>query len=193
MDSKRDWFWKMLLEVTLIGVAVFLGMAADQWRTDRQHRAQAQDALARFRTEITANKAAVADTRDYHLRIREEIGNYFSAAPDARKTVTMNVNRGIAPANFEHTAWDLALATQALADIEPGLAFEIARLYGAQEVYNVLTTGLTNAMYTRPPSENMDGLLRSMQVWLADIVRIDAALLTGYDRVLPMIDAATSH
>lgn len=48
--------------------------------------------------------------------------------------------QGLKPVTFEHTAWDLAIATQSLADIEQPLAFEIARVYGAQQVYTGLTT-----------------------------------------------------
>lgn len=33
-------------------------MAADQWRSDRQHREQARDALQRFKVEVETNQAA---------------------------------------------------------------------------------------------------------------------------------------
>jgi hypothetical protein len=189
-DPKRDWLWKMLLEVALIGVAVFLGMAADQWRTDRQHQQQARDALVRFRTEIATNKTAVASVKDYHTRIRQEAAAYLDAAPKSRDRVTLKIDRGIGPVHFEHTAWDLALATQALVDIDSSLAFELARLYEQQRVYDGLTLGLTQAMYHRPPSENFDAFLHSVRVWLDDIVSLDPQLLASYDRVLPMIDLA---
>ena len=189
-ESRRGWLWKMLLEVVLIGIAVFAGMAADQWRTDRQHREQARDALQRLKTELTTNRAAVAAIKDYHARIQREIGAYLEAAPAQRNRVALNIDRGMAPVNFQHTAWDLALATQALADIDTQLAFDIASVYEQQQVYRGLTQSLMHAMYLRPPSENFDGFLHSVKIWLDDIVRIDPGLLAVYDRVLPMIDAA---
>jgi hypothetical protein len=189
-SPRGGWLWKMLLEVMLIGVAVFLGMAADQWRTDRQHREQARAALVRLKTEIESNKAAVAATIDYHVRIRKEVTTYLDTDAAVRKRATLNINRGIWPVNFEHAAWDLALATQALADVDSALAFEIARVYGAQDVYVGLTTGLGQAMYLRPPSENFDGFLHSVRIWLDDIVTVDPGLMAAYDRVLPLIDAA---
>lgn len=183
----------MLLEVALIGVAVFLGMSAEQWRTDQQHREQARAALARFRTEFESNKKAVAGSQDYHARIHREIRAYLAADIERRKTLQLNINRGISPVNFEHTAWDLALATQALADIDSSLAFEIARVYAAQQSYTGLTTGLTNAMYLRPPTENTEGFLHSVGIWLGDVVSMDPALIAEYERVIPLIDAALSH
>jgi hypothetical protein len=193
MESRRGWLWKMLLEVVLIGVAVFLGMAVEQWRTDQQHREQARMALVRFKTELETNKAAVAAAKDYHTRIRGEVIAYLDRDPKLRSRTQLNITNGIWPVNFEHTAWDLALATQALADIDSTLAFEIARVYGHQQVYLGLTSGLTQAMYLRPPTENPDGFLHSVRVWLDDIVGMDPGLLAAYDRVLPMIDQALRH
>jgi len=178
----------MLLEVVLIGVAVFVGMAAEQWRTDQQHREQARLALVRFRTELATNKAAVQRTQEYHARLRREVKGYLDAK--TRSRTSLNIDRGLSPVAFEHTAWDLALATQALADVDSSLAFELARLYGEQQIITGLTTGLTNAMYLRPPSENLDGFLHSVSIWLDDIVSRNPALLAEYDRVLPLIDAA---
>jgi hypothetical protein len=189
-ESQRGWLWKMVLEVVLIGFAVFLGMAADQWRTNEQHHEQARASLVRFKAELEANKAAVAATRDYHERLRKELTAYLGVDPKRRSRDMLNVDRGIWSVNFEHTAWDLALATQALADIEPPLAFEIARVYAAQQLYTGLTSGLTQAMYLRPPSEDFDGFLHSVKIWLDDIVTIDPGLLESYDRVLPLIDRA---
>lgn len=193
MESKRSWFWKMLLEVVLIGLAVFIGIAADQWREDRQRGLDARATLVRLKTEMQNNQRAVAASKDYHVRIQGEIRRYLNVDAKQRKTVELKIDRGIWPVNFEHRAWDLALATQSLADIDQALAIEMSRVYDAQLSYTGLTTGLTNAMYLRPPTENADGFLHSVHVWLGDIVSMDPALLKEYDRVLPLIDAALSH
>jgi len=186
-EKRREWLWKMLLEVVLIGFAVFLGMAADQWRTDRQHRDQAHDALQRFKTEIEANRAAVMKNQDYRARIRKDITAYLN--PKLRPTVDLQME-GIKPVNFEHTAWDLALVTQSLADIDSSLAFELARVYGQQQIYTSLTGGLMQAMYLRPPSENLTAFLHSVKIYLDDIVEFDPGLVKMYDEVVPLIDRA---
>jgi hypothetical protein len=186
-SPQRALVLKGLLEVIFIGFGVFLGMAADQWRTDRQHRDQAHDALQRFKTEIQSNRAAVAKDQAYRARIRKEITAYLD--PKLRTTVDLQM-QGIKPVNFEHTAWDLALVTQALADIDSPLAFELARVYGQQQVYTDLTGGLVQAMYLRPPSENLSSFLHSVKIYLDDIVEFDPGLVTMYDGVLPLIDRA---
>ena len=186
-SPQRALVWKGLLEVIFIGFGVFLGMAADQWRTDRQHRDQAHDALRRFKTEIEANRAAVMKNQDYRARIRKDITAYLD--PKLRPTVNLQME-GTKPVNFEHTAWDLALATQSLADIDSTLAFELARVYGQQQIYTSLTGGLMQAMYLRPPSENLTAFLHSVKIYLDDIVEFDPGLVKMYDEVLPLIDRA---
>ena len=186
-DPRRAIVWKALLEVVLISAGVFIGLAAEQWRSDRQHRDQAHQALQRFKIEIEANRAAVTKNQDYRARIRKDITAYLN--PKLRPTVDLQME-GIKPVNFEHTAWDLALVTQSLADIDSALAFELARVYGQQQVYTSLTGGLMQAMYLRPPSENLTAFLHSVKIYLDDIVEFDPGLVKMYDGVLPLIDRA---
>jgi len=187
MSESRATITKALLEVALVAIGVFLGMAADQWRSDRQHRAQARDALQRFRVEVQANQAAVDKVQDLHANLRTAIAGYLD--PKTREKTNLQMN-GFQPVVFEHTAWDLALATQSLADLDPTLAFELARVYGLQETYAGHTGGLGQAMYMRPPSEDMVKFLHSVKIWLDDIVYYEPALAENYTKLLPMIDRA---
>jgi hypothetical protein len=70
------------------------------------------------------------------------------------------------------------LATQALACIDPDLIFSLSRIYETQQVYVELTHGMTQAMYLRPPGENIDAFIRSLHVYYGDVVRMDPPLLT---------------
>lgn len=186
-DPRRALVWKGLFEIVLISVGVFLAMAADQWRTDRQHRDQARAALQRLKVEIETNQVAVDKVKDYHVKMRKTIIAYLD--PKTRATTDLQME-GILPAIFEHTAWDLAITTQSLADIDPQLAYELARLYGLQQTYAGLTGGLTQSMYLRPPSEDLPKFLHSVRIWLDDIVIHEPALADGYKQILPLIDRA---
>ena len=63
----------VLLEVLLISAGVFLGLAGEQYRETARHREIAQEALQRFRTEIIANRQAVAAVKDYHVQLRTQL------------------------------------------------------------------------------------------------------------------------
>ena len=46
---------------------LLLGLAGDQRREDAQHRQQAETSLRGFQSELTTNRKAVGDVRDYHV------------------------------------------------------------------------------------------------------------------------------
>lgn len=94
--------------------------------------------------------------------------------------------RGLQPAFFEHTAWDLALATESLAHIDPQVAFGLSRIYGLQQTYAELTRGIMQAVYLRPLTENFEALM----AYYGDLVLWEPQLLLMYDELVPQIDRA---
>jgi hypothetical protein len=186
-EGRRGMFARAIIEMFMVAIGVFLGLAAEQWRSDRQHREQAHASLQRFKTEIEANKAAVEAVADYHAKAREAIRLYLD--PKTRDTSRVQLT-GIQPVNYQHTAWDLAIATQSLADLDPHIAYELARIYGHQSLVIGLTTGLTQAMYLRPPTEQIIPFLHSVRVYYDDLVIHEPALLKMYAQVLPQIEEA---
>ena len=145
------------LEVLLISAGVFLGLMGEQWRERAQHRELAEASLQRFRTEISTNRKAVDRVKDYHVSMKKRIDAYLAADAKTRPTIVVRL-QGVQPVFFERTAWDLALATQSLAYIDPQLAFALSRIYGTQRTYSDLTGGMMQAMYLRPPTSDLDGL-----------------------------------
>ena len=152
---------RILIEVVLISTGVFLGLAGEQWRESAHHHELARESLRRFRSEVATNRTAVASVKDYHVEMRKRIETYLEADTTARQSLTVKM-RGVRPVTFEHTAWDLAIATQSLTYIDRGLAFDLSRIYSAQEDQSVLSRAVLQAMYLRPPSENVDAFFRAM-------------------------------
>lgn len=183
---------KLALEVVLITVGVFLALMVDQWREGAAHREAAQTALHRFRTEIATNRDAIAAVKDYHVQLKAQAEAYLAADAAGRKTTTVNL-RGVRIVMFERTAWDLAIATQALTYMNPDLAFALSRTYGAQDMYTTLTNGFTQAMYLRPPGENLEAFLRTLGVYYGDLVVMEPKLLAMYEEILPAIDRALGN
>jgi hypothetical protein len=186
---RRRGFAKILLEIALIGTGVFLGLAGEQWRESAQHRELARESLRRFRSEIATNRTAVGNVKDYHVEMRQRIGNFLKANATERKSLNVRM-RGIQPVTFEHTAWDLAIATQSLNYIDRGLAFDLSRVYSAQDDYGVLSRSVLQAMYLRPPAEDLDGFFRVVALYYDDIVLHEPKVMQMYDDLLPKIDKA---
>jgi len=180
---------KIALEVVLIGTGVFLGLAGEQWRESARHRELAEASLRRFRSEILTNRKAVAGVTDYHVTTKKGLDTYLAADRKRRRSDDVHVN-GLQPVFFEHSAWDVSLATQSLAYIDTDLAFAISRIYTVQQSYADLTRGILQAVYVRPLDENLAVFFSAAAMYYADIVRIEPQLLRMYDELLPQIDRA---
>ena len=177
---------KIALEVVLISTGVFLGLAGEQWRENAQHRELAEQTLKRFQTEIAANRKAVAGVTDYHAAKRKELHAYFDA--DAKQRQSMSIGlRGVQVAFVEHTAWDVAVASAALAYLDADLAFAISHVYITQDNLTQLTRGFLQSMYINPPTTNTTAFLGAVTVYYDDVVLIEPQLLKMYDELLPRI------
>ena len=187
--SQRFRIPKLLLEVILISSGVFLGLAGEQWRENSHKRELAETALQGLRRELDANRKAIASKKDYHLAKKKELDAYLQTNSRERSKAPVHL-QGIQPVQFEHAAWDLALATGSLANIDQELAYSLAHAYNSQKFYEELTQGLTQAMYVHPPTspENVDGFFGALDVYYSDLVDMEPGLLTMYDGLIPRID-----
>jgi hypothetical protein len=174
-------------EVILIALGVFLGLAGEQWRDRAERNERAAETLRRIRAELAANRDEVNRVVDYHATSHRQLKDFLAATAAKRRESPFRLE-GIQPAQFETTAWQLAQATQALVDFDPGLSFALARVYGVQARYQGLTEGITDAMYLRPPSEDTLPFLHSLTLYYSDITELEPALARLYDEVLPQID-----
>lgn len=117
----------MAIEVALIGLGVFLGLAGEQWRQNRQYHADALESLQRFRAEIVANRTELSTKLAYHAPLQKGVAAFLAADAKGRDAISLKFS-GLQPPSFERTAWDLAIATQSLTHIDPDVAFERSRV-----------------------------------------------------------------
>jgi hypothetical protein len=180
---------RVFLEVALIAAGVFLGLLADQWREREQHRDAARASLRRFRTEIAANREAVAAVRGYHVTTLASVRSYLGQDNKTRNVADVK-HAGLQWVTFEHTAWDLAIATQSLSYLDGDVAYSLSRIYGVQQAYTELTRGMTQAMYLLPRQDNFDAFAEAAEAFFGDVTYMEPRLLAMYDEVLPRLDRA---
>jgi hypothetical protein len=180
---------RIVLEIGLIAAGVFLGLAGDQWRERRAHQEQAKATLQRFRAEVVANRAAVAAVREYRVATLANLRAYLNKPHTERNTADVQL-RGLRIIHFEQGAWDLALATQSLSYIDPGIAADVSRIYNRQARIGELNRGIVQAMYVLPSRENFDGLASAAETYFSDLIEWEPELVAMYDAILPRIDRA---
>jgi hypothetical protein len=190
-------FFNLLFEVALIAVGVFLALWANNWHEDREHRAQAKAALRNFAAEMEANRQATQRNRAYHETFARELREFLASKEPANEDrLNKSVHfEGMRPVIFEHTAWDLALATQALSYLDPDLAFDISKVYTGQNAFQKLEDSFLAAAFTPASlsSDNVKGMATAMELYLIDVNQQEPAILQLYDKVIPEVNSALSH
>jgi len=190
-------FFNLLFEVVLIAVGVFLALWANNWHVDREHRAQAKAALRNFVGEMEANRQATQRNRTYHETFARELREFLASKEPANEDrLNKSVHfEGMRPVIFEHTAWDLALATQALSYLDPDLAFDISKVYTQQNAFQKLEDSFLAAAFTPASlsSDNVKGMATAMELYLIDVNQQEPAILQLYDKVIPEINSALSR
>ena len=190
-------FFNLLFEVALIAVGVFLALWANNWREDREHRAQAKAALRNFAAEMEANRQATQRNRAYHETFARELREFLASKEPANEDrLNKSVHfEGMRPVIFEHAAWDLALATQALSYLDPDLAFDISKVYTGQNAFQKLEDSFLAAAFTPASlsSDNVKGMATAMELYLIDVNQQEPAILQLYDKVIPEVNSALSH
>jgi hypothetical protein len=190
-------FLKLLIEVILIGLGVFLALLADQWRENHQHRENAREILRYFREEIAANQKAMQSERAYHEKLLQDVESFeISNAPKTLPSFITSVHfSGLHPIVFEQTARDLALTNQSLSYLSPQLAYAISRVYTRQQALQVLQNSFLQSAFTPNAFAGQDatGLVTAMKSYLIDVNIQEPDLVRLYGELLPQIDAAASH
>lgn len=195
-------FWHLLLEVLLISVGVFLGLFGEQWRQTREHRETARQSLERLATELRANEAAVKAVSDYHAKERPLLQEYFAADTAARRTRALRFD-SIRPARFQHSAWNLAIATQSLVYIDPALAGDLSKVYEIQDDYEAETNSLVQALFVPQNALALaganreggasDAFLSAALIYFNDLSFREPQLIALYDDLRPRIDRALAR
>lgn len=187
----RRSFPNLLIEVALITIGVFLALWANNWHEEREHRAQGQAALRNFAEEMEANRAATQRYRQYHETLARELHEFLAdnQPADSNRYSKIVHFQGMQPVNFEHTAWDLALVTQALSYLKPDLAFAISKVYTQQNALQRLQDSFLAAAFTPASlsSENIKGLATAMELYLIDVNQQEPAMISSYDKIIPEV------
>ncbi len=190
----RRSFLNLFFEVALIALGVFIALWANNWHENHEHRAQGQAALRNFAGEMEANRQATQRYRQYHETLARELHEFLaSKEPPSDDRFNQSIHfEGMRPVIFEHTAWDLALATQALSYLKPDLAFDISKVYTQQSAFQKLEDSFLSAALTPASlsSDNLQGRAAAMEFYLIDVNQLEPAMVTRYEKIIPEVKRA---
>lgn len=194
--SLRQQLGALVAQLFFIAAGVYLGNQADQWKEGRDHRQAARAALDDFRTELRKNEASIRARLPYHRALRDSLqGVYRRPVRTLVELQTRIRFQGSRTVDFAHTAYDLALTTQALSYLPRDVAFAVSDVYLQQQAFATLQDAFMHAVYQ--PSTFSDAntmpFAIALGVYMGDVTYQEPALLEAYARLLPRLDAAAAR
>ena len=197
---RRPWFKRepldvggLLVETLAVLVGVLLALGIDSWRKERDDAKTVQVAMEAIGDELETNAAAA---RRHATRVTQAASAMAARnrQDDAGRACTAYAGWGGAEVPmFTQTAYEVAVATQALAKMPFTQANVIGRAYGAQRHVQMMHDKATDILLDPAPKPlaTCIGIYREMAQASAGIGKLDSdvAASLGKRRTQPEMDA----
>ena len=193
--SKRatsDWLPRVLFESLLITVSIFLALALDEWREDRQNADNIQKALSNFLGEIRQNKAAIDDAAPFNMGLRHVLGKRQEVRKIESVAHFVDMIESYSPVVLRSTAWETALATGSLSKMDYNLVSALSLTYGLQNRYQELNrTGMSEL--TSPQNltaERLNVAVYNSIRYLDEVTQMESELSIVYIEAIAVVESA---
>ncbi|HEX8298920.1 MAG TPA: hypothetical protein VF594_07125 [Rubricoccaceae bacterium] len=181
----------LLVETFAVVLGIVLGLGATAWVEARSERAHTRAVRAFIVGEVTANRDSVAASRDYHAGLMDSL--YTRMGPDGTAPSVRLFSRGfIHPATTLSTAWDAAVATDALTAMDYDEVLAFSRVYAAQQRYGESSREGGRVIYAELLARGTPGLAenyRNLFSLIAASRYLETDLIREYDRALAAVRA----
>jgi hypothetical protein len=186
------WLPRVIFESALITVSILLALGLDEWRETRQTEDTIRQALSNFLSEISQNKARVDDAAPFNKGLHDVIEQRAASGEITSTSQFISIMDSYSPVVLQSTAWETALATGSLADMDYSLVSALSLTYGLQSRYEQ-TNREANARLTSPQTVSTDTLdlaiYNSLQ-YLEDVTAMETELGVVYVEASSVIRAA---
>ncbi|MBN2171945.1 MAG: hypothetical protein JW819_11570 [Candidatus Krumholzibacteriota bacterium] len=186
-------FGFLLVEVFLIVLGVLLGLAANEWRVERDNHQRAKSALDYISRELDVNRQQIAGLIDYHRALNDSL---TALTAGGAASVTFDDLRRAMPQGFavpliQSNAWDVARSTGAVENMELRTAILLSRVYDLQDFYRGKLERVADNLYLAGnlDVERSDRLAFALRNLANDIVLHEEDLLTGYEMTIARLDS----
>ena len=184
----------ILVEIALIMIGIFLGLAGNEWRLHRADQVRIDRALTHIQQELKANQKMVERISPYHSTMSDSLQILIRHIDESQNSIPFMalmsaMPRGFGVPSLQNNAWTLANRLGIINHLDYDLATELSRIYSLQnfylEKYDRVADNLYVASNIRPESRN--GLAIGLAMLASDIVIHEKDLAEEYNIVLALL------
>lgn len=192
MPSKNTSVWlpRVIFESALITVSILLALGLDEWRENRETEATIRQALSNFLSEIEQNKARVDDAAPFNQGLHDVMEQRYKHGDIHSMSDFIAIMDSYSPVVLQSTAWETALATGSLAEMDYGLVSALSLTYGLQSRYEQTNRGAVSRL-TNPQvltSDTLDLAVYNSLQHLKDVTTMETELAVVYTEASGVIE-----
>lgn len=185
----RVWFSRTIFESMLIVLSILLALGVRAWQDGREVRQLITRSLTSFRYEIAQNRSRIDDLYRYHAGLQSLLAEMNGQSGTESIEDIGNVLDSLQSAVLLTSAWDTALATGALGEMEYETVFVLSLTYSYQQKFQTLyNTRLTDVLdLATDDSMSLRRLSDSANRYVAEITAAEGELLAAYDQAMVLL------
>jgi hypothetical protein len=174
----------------LVVMSILLALGVREWQDSRVTQQLINRSLESFERELTQNKNRIEALYPYHVGLQSILAELqVESHPDSERELR-NVLNGFQSAVLLTTAWDTALATGALSDMDYELVYALSLTYSLQDRFRTLyNSGLIDLLNSNTTSETAPTLAYAASRYVNDITTAEGDLLAAYQEALEQLQA----
>ena len=189
MPKTYIWLPRVLFESILIVMSIMLALALDEWRDNKQKQELVVRSMESFAKEIQRNKSLLEDVNPFHHGLTRMLQSRAGGKGYKSATEFRNIVRGFRPAVLINSAWETAVATGALGQMEYDMVSALSLTYSFQQRFNELTSATNNVLSTQARASDNDMNQRAYEAarYVSDVTAAEDELLDVYQQALELI------
>jgi hypothetical protein len=191
-NNTSDWLPRVLFESFLITISILAALGLDEWRENRQNEEAIQQALSNFVSEIQRNRARIAENAPFNRGLLDVLRSRYETKDIGSVDDYVNMVGSYVPADLRTTAWETALATGSLAEMDYDLVSKLSFTYGKQNDYRISTqSGMADLTSLQNLSDSRLELATYNAIrYLTDISNMESELSIIYNEASSVLEIA---
>ena len=185
----RVWFYRTVFESMLIVMSILLALGVRAWQDGRQVRQLISRSLTSFQNEIVRNRSRIDDLYRYHEGLQSLLREMNGQSNPESTEAVSNILDSLQSSVLLTSAWDTALATGALADMQYETVFVLSLTYSYQQKFQTLYNSRLDDVLELTTDDGVSPgrLTDSANRYVSEITASEAELLAAYDQALDML------
>ena len=175
----------------LIVLSILLALGVRAWQDERNVHQLIERSMTSFERELTLNKKTIDNLYPFHQGLQSLLAELeVESHPDKARELRNIVDSLQPEANLLTTAWDTALATGALAQMDYELVYALSLTYSFQDRYQTLyNSGLIDQLSSNLTADRPATLAYATFRYLNDVTLRESELLAAYQQALEELEA----